>query len=855
MDMLFHCPAFERFEPLFFDPNRHRQSLALLASASLTAERADLAFAFADRRCRLSAPTGRDYLLRAIAARVAGREDEARADLDRAFDIDPADEMILSCALSWGRAPLKAAAAATLIESERENKDSLRKALAILRAEGVRFAARLRERHRAWSGWIAWDASCQLEIDLPREPTRAVQSDGEHPLAGGGWQAADVVMETGGAAFALRLDGEIVRHVGGGRQHGHMIAPAVGRAQGVEADRLNVIVTVYENFEATVACFEALFADGSTVPKRVIAVDDASPNEAIRSWLSRQAARGTLETIRNEVNLGFAASVNRALTFCDQGDVLLLNADAFLTPRAIDRLAAVARSAEDIGTVTPFSNNGEFSSFPEPNVLNPLPDLQTRREIAEAAFTANGNAAVDMPNGVGFCLYVTRACLDRVGALPELYARGYYEDVEFGLRAREAGLRNVCATGVYVAHAGAQSFRGDKRALVLRNLAILESRFPDHRRECAAFLAADPLDRARAAIEARLPPPERSILMIAPEGEALRLAQERGRDLARADPRGAVLVCAASREGDRVQLTGLDHATPRSLSFPLMEHVGLAALRDYLRRLRPQVIELFAPLQLPAALLESINDLSARRRMIVGDLRWFASQPPLEKTCPCDDAGTCSACTASPRKAAGGGEKRVRRVAELVRSCDELTVLDAMASAFAARHLTGLPIVSRAPQLPSPRRAATALGRRSVLGVLVPHPTGEADRLIAALARRLRREGAGSLIVLGRCLDDLASMAVGNVFIAGTIDEKESPTVLSLYGVGKLFSPYRTQGFGRLDALSRLAGAPKAYFDWSFGALTRETNDLALDPRVCNESAARAVARWLLDEALPEEAT
>ena len=99
--MLTHCPTFNRFEPLFFDPNRHRQSLALLASASLVAERADLAFAFADRRCRLSAPTALDYVLRALAVRAAGREEEARADLDRAFEIDPADEMVLSCALSW----------------------------------------------------------------------------------------------------------------------------------------------------------------------------------------------------------------------------------------------------------------------------------------------------------------------------------------------------------------------------------------------------------------------------------------------------------------------------------------------------------------------------------------------------------------------------------------------------------------------------------------------------------------------------------------------------------------------------------------------------------------------------------
>ena len=394
-----------------------------------------------------------------------------------------------------GPRTLKAAAAVTLIESERENVIGLRKALAVLRAGGVRFSARLRGRYGVWSGWIAWDSKCRLEINLPGEPTQAVEFDGEHPLAGRGWRAADLAIETGGAEISLQLDGEIVRRVGSGRRRDGTNVAAVGREQvdGSNSAPLNVIVAVYENLEATVACFEALFAEGSAAPKRVIAVDDASPNEAIRGWLSCQAARGMLETIRNDVNLGFAASVNRALALCDQGDALLLNADAFLTPGAIDRLAAVARSAEDIGTVTPFSNNGEFTSFPEPNVVNALPDPRTQRDIAEAAFAANGTEAVDMPNGVGFCLYVTRACLDRVGAMPELYARGYYEDVEFCLRAREAGLRSVCATGVYVAHAGAQSFRGEKRALVLRNLAIVEGRFPGYTPECAAYLAADPL--------------------------------------------------------------------------------------------------------------------------------------------------------------------------------------------------------------------------------------------------------------------------------------------------------------------------------------------------------------------------
>ena len=116
----------------------------------------------------------------------------------------------------------------------------------------------------------------------------------------------------------------------------------------------------------------------------------------------------------------------------------------------------------------------------------------------DAARVANGGGAIVLPTGIGFCLYIRRACIDAVGPLSDLYTRGYYEDVEFCLRARETGFRNVCATGVFVGHAGARSFLGEKRSLVVRNLVVLEARFPEHRLECAAFLKADPLAPALA---------------------------------------------------------------------------------------------------------------------------------------------------------------------------------------------------------------------------------------------------------------------------------------------------------------------------------------------------------------------
>ena len=122
---------------------------------------------------------------------------------------------------------------------------------------------------------------------------------------------------------------------------------------------------------------------------------------------------------------------------------------------------------------------------------------------------------IDLPSGVGFCLFITRECLDEVGLLSEAYSRGYFEDVDYCLRAREAGFRNVCATGIYVGHVGNRSFENEKRRLVIRNLAILNERFPDYERECPAFVEADPLKSARANLEERLGPERTVVLLLA----------------------------------------------------------------------------------------------------------------------------------------------------------------------------------------------------------------------------------------------------------------------------------------------------------------------------------------------------
>ena len=118
----------------------------------------------------------------------------------------------------------------------------------------------------------------------------------------------------------------------------------------------------------------------------------------------------------NVRNLGFIGSVNSALEHIKQGDILILNSDTIVPRGFINRLADAARSSPDIGTVTPLSNNGEFVSFPIPNTANPLASRNEIERLDAISAKTNSGQIIDIPSGIGFCLYITRACLDQVGA-------------------------------------------------------------------------------------------------------------------------------------------------------------------------------------------------------------------------------------------------------------------------------------------------------------------------------------------------------------------------------------------------------------------------------------------------------
>jgi len=613
---------------------------------------------------------------------------------------------------------------------------------------------------------------------------------------------------------------------------------------------VTIVIPVYEDFEATRACLDSLQRARPACAHRIVVVDDASPNAALKAWLDEAAARGEFELLRNETNKGFAAAVNRALGARAHGDVLLLNADALLAPGAVDRLRALSRSAPDVGAVTPFSNNGELTSWPVRNEANPMPSGPQVEALDARARAVNGDALIDIPNGIGFCLYITEACLGAVGGLPELYARGYYEDVEFCLAARERGFRNVAAPGAFVGHAGSRSFATRKRALIARNLQLIEARFPGYRLETAAFVALDPLKPYRAALDAASPPSGPVVVVACGPHAAAALGRRHAAALKAETGAATVLTLTAAARGRSVAVSAVGGGAPQSLDFDF-ERGEAPAFAAYLARLDVSRVEWFDPGSLPEEALAALVALKAPGDLYCGELAWF-SPPAPPRDGPCMAPGGAEPCEACRARAAAPADDakellpRRFRLGRALERADRIAPLDRLAESFALRVFK-----SRVVRLERPPAAARPVAAIARVAALYPFRSAAGDRLLLSVARRLAAEGRrAELVVFGATMDDSALTATGKAFVAGPVAAQDYVELAGDYGADALLAPDRGGGYGDLEATAAELNAPKAYFDWSFGAFPVEWGDLSLDPRICEDKAAAEIVAWTDGERL-----
>jgi O-antigen biosynthesis protein len=843
---------------IFDEP--HHQSLQLLAVEALAEGDAVAAFKLADRCCRISPlPEPHSHVLRAEASFTMGNRAAALSDLAKALLLDPEDIAANRRMLSWGKGASQECAALALVRRE-HNIQVLRQAIEVLRGYGQHNFANVIILDDLVEGWAAWEADAPLELTITDgidHVTSLIEPDPAHPFRDV-LRASNFRFLRPKSSKSQSILLSIARRVFYSTRVASNNYPRPRRREQpntlkAEDRPVTVVVPVYDDYQTTQACLESLLSAVHRVAHhKVVLVDDASPNRRLSHYLATIANGQSIKLLKNDRNLGFVGSVNHALDHVVDGDIVLLNADTIVPLGFIDRLAAAARSAPNIGTVTPLSNNGDLVGFPVPNTANPLESFESVERIDKIAANVNAGRLVDIPNGIGFCLYVTRECLDTIGFLSENFHRGYLEDVDLCLRARARGFRNVCAPCTYVGHAGSKSFGAEKRSLVVRNLAVLERRFPRYRLEYGAYSLLDPLRPYRMAIERRaVPSLNHPRLLVTGGGIVGAVTRARACELvSRAQP-VLILEVRYGPSGPIINIADAGGGVPQSIQFALRCVTDRTLLFDYLSKLRPSRVEILDPASVPPTLVDLLLDLRVPCDLFVADAGLFG--------------GCCGQFSLS---AIGSTERHTGKVATTAATINR--------SADRVLNQRWRDVVEAAERILVPCEHARALamaflperqqskiestGARFLQGIKRPRkPTaprlgllslrGNAEELwfmtqIACALRAIRPDV--SLTIVGTTLDDVGLMRVGNTFVTGSVEPEEFQRVIDAYSLQSLFVSISRPIFGHPLLISCFTCSLQlAFFDWSMGRIKPKRGDLALNPHLSLKDVVAALCHWL----------
>ena len=237
---------------------------------------------------------------------------------------------------------------------------------------------------------------------------------------------------------------------------------------------VDVVVCVHNALEHVQQCLSSVVAR-TTVDYRLIIVNDgsdATTTEWLREFTANQAG---VEIIETNGPLGYTRAANQGLRASSATNVVLLNSDTVVPRLWLEEMLECMASDDSLGIVGPLSNAASWQSVPErvgPDgrwAVNNLPTGYNVDEFAELVWLMSRRQfpRADFING--FCFMINRQVIDRIGYLDEEnFPRGYGEENDYCLRAKDAGFELAIADHCFVYHAKSKSF-GDAARTRLAN--------------------------------------------------------------------------------------------------------------------------------------------------------------------------------------------------------------------------------------------------------------------------------------------------------------------------------------------------------------------------------------------------
>lgn len=268
---------------------------------------------------------------------------------------------------------------------------------------------------------------------------------------------------------------------------------------------ITVIIPVYAGLETTIACISSVLNAKNVTSFSILVIDDCGPDDRLREAVSALAEEHKFSYIKNERNLGFVRTCNIGMKWAGGADVVLLNSDTLVSDFWLDALVHAASEEDNIGTVTPLSNNASICSFPDFCEYNQFPENIDDLDSINRICRMIPKKIMDIPTANGFCMYIKREVLNSVGYFDENHwGDGYGEENDLSMRAATLGWRNIATNQAFVYHHGSVSFSERASELMEKNLKKLISIYPEYPGLVGSFIKSDPMASLRNDLALKL---------------------------------------------------------------------------------------------------------------------------------------------------------------------------------------------------------------------------------------------------------------------------------------------------------------------------------------------------------------
>jgi GT2 family glycosyltransferase len=226
---------------------------------------------------------------------------------------------------------------------------------------------------------------------------------------------------------------------------------------------ISVIVLSYNSYEGTTGpCLQSLIADEENRKVEIIVIDNGSTGDTPAKLKRAVKGHDNIRLILNSTNRGFAGGNNDGAAIASGDVLILLNSDTVVPGGSLTMLGALMQANPDWAMLGPVSNQAGN----EQKIFTKETAVERVLHEGEVWCSHSRKDAFLSERLDFFCVAIRKDIYDRFGGLDEQFGAGYYEDTDFSLQVKQAGLKMMFTEEVFVYHQAGKSFSRKGKAYV-----------------------------------------------------------------------------------------------------------------------------------------------------------------------------------------------------------------------------------------------------------------------------------------------------------------------------------------------------------------------------------------------------